>query len=137
MDDSESGLEVGVGAVPHMVMAVMRWDVVGVVTADLVLGVADMKHSMDDDVIVRLAPSFVLSMPAAPSLQQPPSPTAEVRQRRRRWRGHRRGAGVEEEQAQEDPAAWPRRGAAREAADQGAEDGGSRCHVDVEGHAPF
>ena len=108
MDDSESGLEVGVGAVPHMVMAVMRWDVVGVVTADLVLGVADMKHSMDDDVIVRLAPSFVLSMPAAPSLQQPPSPTAEVRQRRRRWRGHRRGAGVEEEQAQEDPAAWPR-----------------------------
>lgn len=131
MDDGESGLEVGVGAVPHMAAVVMRGDVVGVVTA----GVADMKRSMDGD--VTNSPSLVLSMPAAPSLQQPPSPTAEVRQRRRRWRGHRRGVGVEEEQAQEDPAAWPRRGAARAAADQGAEeDGGSRCHVDVEGRAP-
>jgi len=92
MDDGESGLEVGVGAVPHMVAVVMRGDVVGVVTTDLVAGVADMKHSMDDDVIMRLAPSFVLSMPAAPSLQQPPSPTAEVRQRRRRWRRRRRRA---------------------------------------------
>jgi hypothetical protein len=68
-----------------MAVVVMRRDVVGVVTADLVAGVADMKHSMDGDVIVRLAPSLVLSMPVALSLQQPPSPTTEVRQRRRRW----------------------------------------------------
>jgi len=59
MDDGESGLEVGVGAVPHMVAAVMRGDVVGVVTTDLVAGVADMKHSKDGDVIVRLAPNFL------------------------------------------------------------------------------
>jgi hypothetical protein len=48
MDDGESGLEVGVGAVPHMAAAVMRGDVVGVVTA----GVADMKHSMDGYVTI-------------------------------------------------------------------------------------
>uniref|UniRef100_A0A804MXZ3 Uncharacterized protein n=1 Tax=Zea mays TaxID=4577 RepID=A0A804MXZ3_MAIZE len=64
--------------------------------------------------------------------QPPPTPAAaEVQRRRGR---HRRGAGVEEEQAQEDPAARPRRGAAREAPDRGAEDGG--IHAGVGAHAP-
>jgi len=56
MDEGESSLLVGVCAVSLLVAATMQGDVMGVVT---IVGVADMGYSMDDGVIVPLAPSPV------------------------------------------------------------------------------
>jgi hypothetical protein len=56
MDKGESSLLVGVCAVSLLVAATMQGDIMGVVT---IVGVVDMGHSMDDGVMVPLAPSLV------------------------------------------------------------------------------